>query len=97
MANQKQKTRMTKQTRSDDEIDLFELLHFIVKGARYWLAGGLIYVLLAIIYLLTLYPYNYVQHTINDLELNNESLSLVRKVMPAMTVPLSDEMQTQGL
>ena len=97
MANQQQKTRTTKQTHSDDEIDLFELLHFLVKGARYWLSGGLIFVLLAAIYALALYPSTYQQQTINDIGLNQESLRLVRQVMPAMTVPLEDRMQTQGL
>ncbi|MBT5472556.1 MAG: hypothetical protein HOK41_18275 [Nitrospina sp.] len=97
MANQQQKTRTTKQTHSDDEIDLFELLHFLVKGARYWLSGGLILGLLAVIYALALYPSTYQQQTINDIGLNQESLRLVRQVMPAMTVPLEDRMQTQGL
>ena len=49
MANQQQKTRTNQQTSSDDEIDLFELLHFLLKGARYWLSGGLIFGFLALI------------------------------------------------
>lgn len=97
MANQQQKTRLTKQTPSDDEIDLFELLHFLIKGTRYWLSGGLVLGFLAIIYALTLYPSSYQQQTINDIELDQESLSMVRQVMPAMTVPLEGKMQTQGL
>lgn len=97
MANQQQKTRATKQTHSDDEIDLFELLHFIVKGARYLLLGGLILGLLGFIYAFFFYPFTYQQQTINDIDLNQESLSLVRQVMPAMTVPLEDQMRTQGL
>ena len=97
MANQQQKTRATKQTPNDDEIDLFELLHFFVKGARYWLSGGLIFGLLALIYAFALYPFTYQQQTINDIELNQESLSLVRQVMPAMTVPLEERMQAEGL
>jgi hypothetical protein len=97
MANQQQKTRTTQQTHSDDEIDLFELLHFLVKGVRYWLSGGLIFGFLAVIYVLALYPSTYQQQTINDIGLNQESLNLVRQVMPAMTVPLEDKMQTQEL
>ncbi|MDB4096894.1 hypothetical protein N9542_02550 [Methylophilaceae bacterium] len=97
MANQQQKLRTTKQTRSDDEIDLFELLHFFVKGSRYWLSGGLIFALMALIYALALYPSTYLQQTINDIRLNQESLSLVRQVMPAILVPLEDKMQAQEL
>ena len=85
MANQQQKTRATQQTHSDDEIDLFELLHFLVKGSSYWLSGSLVSVLLGLIYVFTLYPFTYQQQTINDIELNQESLNLVRQVMPAMT------------
>jgi hypothetical protein len=97
MANQQPKTRATKQTYPDDEIDLFELLHFLVKGSRYWLSGGLILGLMALIYALALYPSSYQQQTINDIGLNQESLNLVRQVMPAMTLPLEDKTQTQGL
>ena len=97
MANQEQKTRTTQQTHSDDEIDLFELLHFLIKGARYWLSGGLIFGLIALIYALALYPSTYQEQTINDIELDQESLSLVRQVMSAMTVPLGDKMQAEGL
>ena len=97
MANQQQKTRATKQTHYDDEIDLFELLHFFVKGVRYWLSGGLIFGLIALIYALVLYPSTYQQQTINDIELDQENLRLVRQVMSAMTVPLEDKMQAQGM
>ena len=97
MANEQQKIRTTKQTLSDDEIDLFELLHFLVKGTRYWLSGGLIIGSIAIIYALTQYPSTYQQQTINDIGLDQESLNLVRQVMPALTVPLEDKMKTQGL
>ena len=97
MANQQQKTRAIQQTHSEDEIDLFELLHFLIKGSRYWLSGGLIFGLMALIYALILYPSTYQQQTINDIDLKQESLSLVRQVMPAMTVPLEDKMRTQGL
>ena len=97
MANQQQKTRTTQQTHSDDEIDLFELLHFLVKGVRYWLSGGLIFGSFTLIYALALYPSTYQQQTINDIELDQESLSLVRQVMPAMTVPLEGKMQAEGL
>ena len=97
MANQQQKTRAIQQTHSEDEIDLFELLHFLIKGSRYWLSGGLIFGLMALIYALILYPSTYQQQTINDIDLKQESLSLVRQVMPAMTVPLEGKMQAEGL
>lgn len=97
MVNQQQKKRPTKQIQSDDQIDLFELLHFIVNGKRYILSGALIFALMAIIYALAMYPSNFRQQTINDLGLTEERLNLVRQVMPAMTFPLSDMMQAKGL
>lgn len=74
-----------------------ELIHFIIKGARWWISGGLIAALLALLYALTLYPTTYRQQTINDIGLTQESLTLIRQVMPAMTIPLEDSMRTQGL
>ena len=83
--------------RFDDEIDLMELVHFIVKGARWWIGGGLIAGLLALLYAFTLYPTTYRQQIINDIGLTQESLTLIRQVMPAMSIPLKGSMQTQGL
>lgn len=97
MVNQQQKTRATQQTHFDDEIDLFEVLHFVVIGSRYWLSGGLILGLLGLIYAFMLYPFTFQQQTINDIDLKQESLRLVRQVMPAMTGPLEGKMQAEGL
>ena len=97
MAKTPRPTRPMQPDRFDDEIDLMELIHFIVKGARWWISGGLIAGLLALLYALTLYPTTYRQQTINDIGLTQESLALIRQMMPAMTIPLEDSMQTQGL
>lgn len=100
MAKPTRPTRPTQpiaQQRFEDEIDLMELIHFIVKGARWWMGGGLIFTLLALLYALTLYPSTYRQQTINDIGLTQKSLSLIRQMMPAMTTPLKGSMQTQGL
>lgn len=97
MAKTPRPTRPIAQERFDDEIDLMELIHFIVKGARWWIAGGLIAGLIALLYALTLYPFTYRQQTINDIGLTQESLTLIRQVMPAMSIPLEDSMQTQEL
>ena len=97
MAKTPRPTRPMQPERFDDEIDLMELIHFIVKGARWWVGGGLIFTLLALLYALILYPVTYRQQTINDIGLTQESLTLIRQVMPAMTIPLKDSMQTQGL
>ena len=97
MAKTPRPTRPMQPERFDDEIDLMELIHFIVKGARWWIGGGLIAALLALLYALTLYPTTSRQQTINDIGLTQESLALIRQMMPAMTIPLEDSMQTQGL
>ena len=97
MAKTPRPTRPMQPERFDDEIDLMELIHFIVKGARWWVGGGLIFTLLALLYALILYPVTYRQQTINDIGLTQESLTLIRQMMPAMTIPLKDSMQTQGL
>ena len=97
MAKTPRPTRPMQPERFDDEIDLMELVHFIVKGARWWIGGGLTAALLALLYALTLYPTTYRQQTINDIGLTQESLTLIRQVMPAMSIPLEDSMRTQGL
>ena len=97
MAKTPRPTRPMQPERFDDEIDLMELIHFIVKGARWWVGGGLIFTLLALLYALILYPTSYRQQTINDIGLTQESLALIRQMMPPMTIPLKDSMQTQGL
>ena len=97
MAKTPRPTRPMQPDRFDDEIDLMELAHFIVKGARWWIGGGLTAGLIALLYALTLYPTTYRQQTINDIGLTQESLALIRQMMPAMSIPLEDSMQTQGL
>jgi len=97
MAKTPRPTRPMQPERFDDEIDLMELIHFIVKGARWWIGGGLIAALLALIYALTLYPSTYRQQTINDIGLNQEGLALINQMIPPMTVPLKENMQAQKL
>ena len=96
MAKQSRKTQPIEHS-YDDEIDLMELLHFVVRGSRYWLLGGLTFGLMALIYAFTLYPLAFKQQTVNDIGLDQEKLTVIRQIMPAMTVPLKDKMQTQGL
>lgn len=97
MAKQPRKTISRDQEYFMDGLEFFELIHFIVRGARYWISSGLIFFFLAIIYVVTLYPSNLRQQTINDIGLDQESLNLVRQIMPAMTGPLEGKMQAEGL
>jgi len=97
MAKTPRPTRPMQPERFDDEIDLMELMHFIVKGARWWIGGGLIAGLLALLYALTLYPTNYRQQAINDIGLNQERLALIRQMIPPMTFPLKEHMRAQKL
>ena len=97
MAKTPRPTRPMQPERFDDEIDLMELIHFIVKGARWWVGGGLIFTLLALIYALTLYPTSYRQQTINDIGLNQERLALINQMIPPMTAPLKENMRAQKL
>lgn len=97
MAKTPRPTRPMQPERFEDEIDLMELVHFIVKGARWWMGGGLIAGLLALLYTLSLYPVTYRQETINDIGLTQESLTLIRQILPAMSIPLKESMQNQGL
>ena len=97
MAKTPRPTRPMQPERFDDEIDLMELMYFIVKGARWWISGGLIAGLLALIYALTLYPSTYRQQTINDIGLNQERLALINQMIPPMTAPLKENMRAQKL
>ena len=97
MAKTPRPTRPMQPERFDDEIDLMELIHFIVKGARFWIAGGLIAGLLALLYAFTLYPSTYRQQTINDIGLNQERLALINQMIPPMTAPLKENMRVQKL
>jgi len=97
MAKTPRPTRPMQPERFDDEIDLMELIHFIVKGARFWIAGGLIAGLLALLYAFTLYPSTYRQQTINDIGLNQERLALINQMIPPMTFPLKENMRAQKL
>ena len=85
------------QTSFDDEIDLFELLRFVVQGTRFWVLGGVLAGLLALVYCLTLFPTTHRQQTVNDIGLTVDKLVLIRQMMPAMTFPLKEEMKDQGL
>ncbi len=81
----------------DDEIDMFELLRFVVQGARFWIAGGVVAGLIALIYCLFLFPTTHRQQTVNDIGLTVDKLVLIREMMPALTFPLKDEMKARGL
>jgi len=96
MAKQPRKTQPVVPS-YNDEIDLMELLHFVVRGSRFWVGGGLIFALLAIIYALTIYPSSFRQQTINDIGLTQESLTQIRQVLPAMTIPIEETMRANNL
>lgn len=81
----------------DDEIDLFEVLRFLVQGTRFWVTGGVLAGLIALVYCLTVFPTTHRQQTVNDVGLTVDKLVLIRQMMPALTFPLKDEMQAQGL
>lgn len=85
------------QSSFDDEIDLFELLRYVVQGARFWVTGGVLAGLFALLYSLTLFPTTHRQQTVNDIGLTIDKLVLIRQMMPALTFPLKEEMQAQGL
>ena len=72
----------------DDEIDLFELVHFFVGIRRYWLTGGFGLGGLALLYVLTAYPGVYSQMTENDIGLTDESFGVLKQQIPALAVPV---------
>jgi hypothetical protein len=72
----------------DDEIDLFELVHFFVGLRRYWLIGGFGLGALALLYVLTAYPGVYSQMTENDIGLTDEKFGVLKQQIPALAVPL---------
>ena len=72
----------------DDEIDLFELVHFFVGIRRYWLTGGFGLGGLALLYVLTAYPVVYRQMTENDIGLTDESFGVLKQQIPALAVPV---------
>ena len=97
MKTQPNSKRSATEVDFDEEIDLMELLHFVIKGVRFWIGGVLIAGVLALIYALTLYPSTYRQQTINDIGLNQERLALIRQMIPPMTFPLKENMRAQKL
>lgn len=97
MRKQPNSTQSAPEIGFEEEIDLMELLHFVIKGTRFWIAGGVIAGVLALIYALTFYPTTHRQQTLNDIGLTQESLALIREMLPAMTAPLESAMQANQL
>lgn len=75
----------------DDEIDLFELLHFFVRSSRYWIAGGISFGLLGLLYVLFLMPLTGTLLLKNDIGLTQQSLALTQAKLPGLIKPLSDQ------
>ena len=80
----------------DDEIDLFEVVKFFVDIRRYWLIGGFGLSALAIGYALLFHPISARQLTLNDIELNQEKLLLLKTMIPSSVVPLEQTFIEQG-
>ena len=74
----------------DDEIDLFELLHFIVRTSRFWTAGGIGFGLLGLLYVLFLMPLTGTLLLKNDIGLTQQTLALTQAKLPGLIKPLSD-------
>ncbi|MFY0649808.1 MAG: hypothetical protein JXQ86_04110 [Methylophilaceae bacterium] len=74
----------------DDEIDLFELLHFIVRNSRFWIAGGIGFGLLGLVYALILMPLTGTLLLKNDIGLTQQTLALTQAKLPGLIKPLSD-------
>ena len=73
----------------DDEIDLFELVHFFVGIRRYWLIGGFGLGGLALLYVLSTSPVViYSQMTENDIGLTDETFGTLKQQIPALAVPV---------
>jgi len=81
----------------DDDIDLFQIIKFFIAIRCYWLIGGLGLFSLVLVYSLFFYPSTHQQQVINDIGLNQEKLSLVRTLLPAMVTPLEEQMRASGL
>lgn len=79
------------QSTYDDEIDLFELLHFIVRTSRYWIAGGIGFGLLGLLYVLLLMPLTGTLLLKNDIGLTQQTLALTQAKLPGLIKPLSDQ------
>lgn len=79
------------QSTYDDEIDLFELLHFIVRTSRYWIAGGIGFGLLGLLYVLFLMPLTGTLLLKNDIGLTQQTLALTQAKLPGLIKPLSDQ------
>ena len=97
MKTQPNSKRSATEVDFDEEIDLMELLHFVIKGVRFWIGGVLIAGVFALIYVLIFYPTIHRQQTLNDIGLNQERLALIREMIPAMTAPLKSVMEANQL
>lgn len=75
----------------DDEIDLFELLHFIVRTSRFWIAGGVGFGFLGLLYVLILMPLTGTLLLKNDIGLTQQTLALTQAKLPGLIKPLSDQ------
>ena len=74
----------------DDEIDLFELLHFIVRTSKFWIAGGIGFSLLGLLYVHFLMPLTGTLLLKNDIDLTQQTLALTQAKLPGLIKPLSD-------
>ena len=79
------------QSTYDDEIDLFDLLHFIVRTSRFWIAGGIGFGLMGLLYVLILMPLTGTLLLKNDIGLTQQTLALTQAKLPGLIKPLSDQ------
>jgi hypothetical protein len=80
----------------DEEIDLFEVVKFFVDIRRYWLIGGFGLAGIAIVYALLFHPISVSQLTVNDVDLNQETLALLETMIPASVTPLKQSFIESG-
>jgi hypothetical protein len=72
----------------DDEIDLFELLHFVVDLRVYWIPGFFIFAALALIYTYLFMPVSGSLLLKNDIGLTQQTLALTQVKLPGLVKPL---------
>lgn len=75
----------------DDEIDLFELLHFVVDIRVYWIAGGFSFAALALIYTFLFMPASGSLLLKNDIGLTQQTLALTQAKLPGLVKPLAKQ------
>lgn len=78
------------QSTFDDEIDLFQLLHFIVRTSPYWITSGIGFGLLGLLYVLFLMPLTGTIILKNDIGLMQQTLALTQAKLPGLIKPLSE-------